>query len=266
MRHYLTRFSRRLASDLALQVAGRKHLFSVMNDRRAFSLRSERDLMLAAMAWAKVLPFRPESIVDAGAYQGDVSAQLSVLYRPECMVLVEPFADLAQSLEWRNFAPRQRVYNCALGREDGTGMFNVISSRHSSSLLEISKEAGALFNMPMDNVETIEIPVRTLDGIVGESGLDRLDLLKVDVQGYELEVFAGGVVTLNRTRMFVCEVAFFEHYAGQPLFGDIYDFMCDAGFALSDLFGQIYDSHGVPLQADALFINRRLAAKVARAN
>jgi FkbM family methyltransferase len=234
-----------------------------MDDRRAFSLRSERQLMLATLAWAKILPFKPASIVDVGAYHGDVSAQFSTLYRPTSIVLVEPFPDLARSLERRCFAPRQCVYNCALGHTEGTATFNVINSRHSSSLLKISEEAGTALNMPMDQVGTIQVPVRTLDSIMTESNLRILDLLKVDVQGYELEVFAGGTETLKWTRLIVCEVSFFEHYKGQPMFEAVYRFMHGAGFELRALFGQLYDESGIPLQADALFINR-MAARRAR--
>jgi hypothetical protein len=97
-----------------------------------------------------------------------------------------------------------------------------------------------------------------LDSIFEECGLKDLDLLKIDVQGYEIEVFIGGRETLGKTRLVVVEVSFFEHYKGQPLFGEVYDFLHHAGFEMRSTFGYIYDAKGLPLQCDAVFINRTL--------
>jgi FkbM family methyltransferase len=50
------------------------------------------------------------------------------------------------------------------------------------------------------HVATVEVPVLTLDGFAEERGLDRLDLLKVDVEGFELDVLRGARRCLNRFR------------------------------------------------------------------
>jgi hypothetical protein len=122
--------------------------------------------------------------------------------------------------------------------------------------MEVSPGADALFNKPMNEVATIHVPIRTLDSVFADCGLERLDLLKVDVQGYETEVFAGGVDTLRRTRLLVTEVSFFEHYKGQPQFGEVYACLRELGFELRSLFGHSYDGRGLPLQCDAMFVNR----------
>lgn len=46
----------------------------------------------------------------------------------------------------------------------------------------------------------IKIPVRTLDDFAAEHGLDRLDLIKIDIEGHEDLFFEGGQQTLTRTR------------------------------------------------------------------
>jgi FkbM family methyltransferase len=243
---------------LGQQAAARHNLRFFLRDPRAFAPILNKDLISAALTWPQVLPFRPSTILDVGAYTGQVSTELAELYRPAFIGLVEPLPDLASALTGKSLARCQRIFACAVGRADGTATIRVIASRHSSSLLPISPDSGKLFGMPMHQVGTLAVPMRTLDSIFKACGLSTLDLLKVDVQGYELEAFAGGVDTLARTRVIVSEVSFFEHYLGQPLFESVYTYLKEAGFDLRSTFGWSYDPDGMPLQCDAVFIRRKV--------
>ncbi len=224
-------------------------------DRRAVWPWLSLPLVLGATTWGKALPWRPRSILDVGAHDGTVAEQLSQLYHPTFMGLVEPLPDLAARLAARRFAPRQRVFGCALGRQSGAATLNVLSWRASSSILDVTPESSDLLGLSLDSVGTVDVPVRTLDDVMSDCGLTNLDLLKVDVQGYELEVFGGGRETLRQTSLIVTEVSFFDHYRGQPRFGDVYEFLRDAGFELSEMFNFSYDQDGRPLQSDAVFVN-----------
>ncbi|MCJ7787045.1 FkbM family methyltransferase, partial [Patescibacteria group bacterium] len=211
----------------------------------------------AAAIWPEALPWKwkPQSILDVGAYNGTIANQLSRLYHPDFIGLVEPQPDLAAQLQITLFAARQKLFACALGRSEGTATLNVLANRPSSSLLRVTPGCDKLFHRPMDLQRTIEVPIRTLDSVFAECGLEELDLLKIDVQGYELEVLAGGVSILRHTYLVVIEVSFFEHYYGQPLFPDIYSFLTSAGFGMHRMFGYAYDDRGCLLQCDAVFIN-----------
>jgi hypothetical protein len=79
------------------------------------------------------------------------------------------------------------------------------------------------------------------------------DLIKLDVQGYELEVLRGGEACLRHARAVLCEVSFKVFYSGQPLFHEIVAFLAARGFTLSALGAGT--ALGAPLgQADALFL------------
>ena len=248
---------KQLYLDIYRQLHLRKNLYH-LRDRRAFMPILTQTLFDAARVWPEVLPWKPCTILDVGAHRGDIAEQLAQLYRPRFIGLVEPLPQMAASLQAKSFAPQQRVFACALGRRDGKAALNVLASLPSSSLLEVAAGCDALFHRPMDKTDTIEVPMRALDGIFGECDLKDLDLLKIDVQGYEIEVFAGGTETLQKTRLIVTEVSFFEHYKGQPLFGEVYGFLHKAGFELRGTFGYSYDDQGLPLQCDAVFINRQM--------
>lgn len=243
--------------DVYRQLRIRKNLYH-LRDRRAFWPFLSQLLCNAAEIWPEVLPWPPRTILDVGAHRGDIAEQLAELYHPRFIGLVEPLPQMVALLQTKSFAPQQKVFACALGRSEGRGGLNVLASLPSSSLLEINPGCDALFHRPMNKVETIEVAIRTLDSIFDECDLKSLDLLKVDVQGYEIEVFAGGAKTLQKTCLIVTEVSFFEHYKGQPMFGEIYDYLHGIGFELRGTFGYLYDSRGLPLQCDAVFINRAM--------
>jgi len=235
----------------------RKNLFH-LRDTRAFLPIIERKLFEAAKVWPQVLPFKPQTIIDAGAYSGEIAEQFSLLYRPKFIALVEPLPDMVRQLQTRCFAPDQRIFNCALGRKEGKEILNILANLTSSSILEVTPESRSLFNRPMNKIDSLQVAIRTLDSVFKQCDLDDLDLLKVDVQGYEMEVFLGGIETLKKTRLVVTEVLFFEHYKGAPLFGEIYDFLYNLGFRLRNTFEYIYDSKGIPLQCNAVFINCKM--------
>lgn len=248
---------KRLYLSIYQQLHVRKNLYH-LRDRRAFMPILSHTLFEAAKVWPEVLPWKPRTILDAGAYRGDIAEQLAQLYCPRFIGLVEPLPQMAALLQAKSFAPQQKVFACALGRRDGKAVLNVLANLPSSSLLEPTAASEVFFQVPMDKIDTIEVPLRTLDGIFEECGLKDLDLLKIDVQGYEIEVFVGGTETLRKTRLIVTEVSFFEHYKGQPLFGEVYDFLHRAGFELRGMFGYSYDAQDLPLQCDAVFINRAM--------
>ncbi|WP_395488900.1 FkbM family methyltransferase [Cedecea davisae] len=69
-----------------------------------------------------------------------------------------------------------------------------------------------------DVKEQIPISTRRLDDI---NEIERIDLLKMDVQGSELSILQHGVDTLRNTLVVQLEVSFLPLYLGQPSFGDI---------------------------------------------
>jgi hypothetical protein len=97
-----------------------------------------------------------------------------------------------------------------------------------------------------------EVEVARLDALLDTEPLERPLLLKLDVQGLELEVLRGAEKTLQLADSVLVECSFVEFYKGQALFGDIMGFLSDRGFAL--LGGNItsQDQHRW-LQGDFLF-------------
>jgi FkbM family methyltransferase len=116
-------------------------------------------------------------------------------------------------------------------------------------------------NFHVQETETVDT-VR-LDDVQPKLGVD---FLKIDVQGYELEIMRHGTITLANTVVIESEVEFLPLYRDQPLFGDVQCFLREQGFVLHkliDVAGRALRPFVLPnpfrplsqmLWADAIFV------------
>jgi FkbM family methyltransferase len=254
---------RRLAEAIQCQALGR-HALGKAGDMRWLSPVAAQRTLAAASRWGNALPprFRPRVILDVGANTGGIASELIALYRPDFVGLVEANPDLAAKLAHRRFGCRTRVFACAMGERIGRTPFTIVRKGEgdnlaSSSILTLSAEAKCLWQLREE--KTIDVPMRTLDDVWQEcaSG-DILDLLKLDVQGYEPQVLMGGNAMLPHTRVVACEMSFFREYDEQWLFRELYAFLNDRGFELSSIYEVARRDRWAPLQCNGVFVNTRL--------
>jgi FkbM family methyltransferase len=105
------------------------------------------------------------------------------------------------------------------------------------------------------NYETITVPITTLDSHNYFDG-EPIDLIKIDVQGAELDILKGGENTVKIESYLLSELSLVQYNQGAPLIGDIVDKMAEYGFVIVDIleyhsFPQLYG--GAIFQLDALF-------------
>ena len=79
---------------------------------------------------------------------------------------------------------------------------------------------------------TVIVTCTRLDMWAGQRGLPRIDVVKLDTQGSELEILEGAGTLLESISVIDTEVEFNPIYEGQPLFGDVDRFLREAGFVL----------------------------------
>ncbi len=78
-------------------------------------------------------------------------------------------------------------------------------------------------------------------------------MLKLDVQGYEIEALRGCEEFFPRFATILVEGSFMELYEGQPLADELVSWVRDRGFRLSGVHNPFYDRRGRAVQADFLF-------------
>ena len=99
--------------------------------------------------------------------------------------------------------PRDHTVSCLAGRADGEAEFHVVETLHGFSTTVKEHAAGA--SKFGAEYKTIRRPVRTLTSLCAEAGLDRIDFLKIDVEGAEAEVLAGMDFARFRPRVVMIE-------------------------------------------------------------
>src|SRR5262249_27145696 len=145
-------------------------------------------------------------------------------------LLIEPLKEFEPSLRkiCERYKGAQYVL-AAAGEVAGTATLNVHPDRYGSSFLK--EVEGAL----VDGVPC-EVPVVTIDEVCAEKGLAGPYLIKVDVQGAELQVLAGSRRTLAQTEAVILEVTLFGTMIGGPQVYDVISRMKEWGFVAYDVF------------------------------
>lgn len=193
-------------------------------------------------------------IIDGGANLGSITDALLGYYPSAIIHAFEPIPHLADALRAK-YAHRPNVvtHAKALGAEPKTLTFHQLNSIDSSSFLTPSaiKKKYHGQKVAVSNELTVE-QVRVDDMVDGD-----IDILKLDLQGYELEALKGAERSLPSTKLVLIEVEFVPLYENQPLFGDIDVFLRERGFFLLNLYELWTHPDGQLTSGDAIYLNSR---------
>ena len=167
-----------------------------------------------------------EVVIDVGANAGQFAMTMRYMGFCGSLVSFEPIPEVFAMLEKRMGRDRNwSGHNLAIGDVECTREFNVMESTLYSS-----------FNVPADDADgsnrvtrTCHVEVRRLDRLVGTRDLGRT-LLKVDTQGYEMQVFRGLGERLRSVRAIMCEVSVNALYERTPRLNEIVTFLDENGF------------------------------------
>jgi FkbM family methyltransferase len=193
-------------------------------------------------------------VVDGGANCGSFTDAFLQLHQPEKLVLVEAIPDLAEKLRTRYAGkPGIAVVSAALSDRNGEARFEINRADASSSLLPIDPRNTAWFGRDLAVERTVQVSTMTLPALMEKQGLERVDLLKLDLQGAERFVLTGGEAILDRIRVIYTETFFEQLYAGAWLFSEMNEFLAGRGFKLCGLSNIVHAPDGDLLQANATF-------------
>ena len=197
------------------------------------------------------------TVLDVGANEGQFIKPARVLFPKASILAFEPNPRLIQSLQDLLPSGTGAVCQIACGREAGTMPLHLMKFSPASSLLRPTSLRIPDFPAA-ETEETIEVKVSRLDFVVRGHPLARKPyLLKIDVQGFELQVLQGAVDILPDVSAIVCEVNAVSFYEGQAAFEDIYGFVRQHNFKLVDIGEPIRNSNtGEVLYFDVAFLNK----------
>jgi len=207
--------------------------------------------------WLNSVGSKIDKIIDVGGNEGSYSKRIrdflgnqeipAVIFEPNRSVFVDGY-----------LTPETEVFYAVVGRENLAGVKLNLAANNGNSSSVLPMQDLHSRNAPFANYtgEVLIVPQVTLDFAL-QSSRFRSALLKIDTQGFELEVLEGGRRTLERVNAICIEVSFRELYEAAPLFDRVFVFLLENGF---DFFGMDPMFRNVEnnawLQADAYFTRR----------
>lgn len=188
-------------------------------------------------------------VVDGGANKGNVAARLLDALPRARLEAFEPQPRLARKL-CKRFAgdARVRVHALALGEAADALPLVVMNRPTLSSLLAPTGIHDKYADETLSVTETVTVPVARLDAV-----LSRADVIKLDLQGYELPALRGAAGLLGGVTAVVAEAAREPLYAGQALLPELEAFLAGFGLILDGMYDFFRDAQGRIVSGDAFF-------------
>ena len=189
--------------------------------------------------WGRSLGTSPV-IVDAGAHRGEFAAEFHRRYGGRS-VLIEANPTLAAALQ---APPGGQVVHAALAASDGTASFVFRKNPEGGSISSTAADSGNA---------TTAVEMLSLATLCQRGGIERIDLLKLDIEGAEFAMLANtpDAILAGIGQITVEFHDFLPEYQGRGLFESARDRLEDLGFVCCPM---AFRTHG-----DVLFLNRRLA-------
>ena len=231
------------------------------SERNQFSLHAE--------LWRELsTDDRPLSpfIFDIGANRGQSLAEYGSQFSEASVYCFEPnprLTEYIQKVADGLNGVRTTIFPIALGSENGSAIFNEFSDDGVSSFLEPEEFLAPLNTESWILDSSYSVQIRTIDDMVKEIGVCP-DILKVDTQGFDLEVLRGGVKTLSVGNLSIIgvECYFARNYKGQSYFWDIAKFLESQKFHFHSFTRLVETKRGNVYFGDATFVSNHAWKKL----
>jgi FkbM family methyltransferase len=199
-----------------------------------------------------------KTIFDVGANRGETALKYMNIFPVATIHAFEPFPETCVVFNENHKNHKNVILNqVALSSKVGKAVLNVNTSVDTNSLLQSGK-LGATSDGSCKTVDQLEIKTNTLDNYCKQNNIQEIDILKIDVQGFEIEVLKGTLelLTAGKIKLIYTESYFVQQYINQPLFYEIAALLLQYDFVLQDIYDPYYSAKNI-LWCDAMFICKK---------
>lgn len=206
--------------------------------------------------WRTPLHYDYATVLDVGANRGQFALLAARRFPRARIVCFEPLAVPRAKLE-RVFTDRRRVHVVGTALAASAQRSDMFVSRADDSSSLLAPTALQLSTFPgTDVIKQVSLMTERLDVLLDRDSLVRPALLKIDVQGAELDVLIGATGILDEIDSILVECSFVELYDGQPMADDVVGFLLNHDFRLTSIVNPLVDQTGQVVQADLVFARK----------
>lgn len=204
--------------------------------------RRSRDRFLALAEHG----FNPLIIYDIGAHRGEWATEIQEIFPTSRLILFEADKDHISFLRER----WSEVFCELLGKSSGKEVEFWRNGPCTGNSVFKEQTEHYVSGLPENRI------TKSLKDVIIEQSLPMPDLLKLDVQGYELEVLLGLEKSIEQIKVIYLEVSLHQYNEGSPLLYEVVKWLGERGFHCFDI-GDIHFISGVTGQVDLFFTRKK---------
>lgn len=197
-------------------------------------------------------------IFDVGAHEGEtIKRFLRIFKKPmfHCFEPQEKPFKILTKIKYNNAF----YNNFGLGEKIEKKKINILNNDSSSSLYKLNKKTQHLGNLK--HLGSSLVSIQTLDKYIEKNKIKKIDLLKIDVQGYEDKVLSGGINSLDKIFLIELEIIFVDYYENKKSFYEVEKILYNNNFELFSLSTPKFSKNYQIKWLDALYINNKVKFK-----
>ena len=203
-------------------------------------------------------------IFDVGAYIGEVARIYRSIFPRAKLYCFEPFPGSFRELETLSSDPWIKCYPMAMSDQIGKTTLNVNADLSCNSIFSRPHNKPAYYAAHAQNVDHIEVETTTIDSFCHKEKIERIDILKLDVEGAEVKALKGAHNQLSKHAVILIytEVMFIPHYEGGCLFHEVAGLLEKYDYSPFDLYHLKRAKNGQLRWGNALFLSPRARASI----
>ncbi len=199
-------------------------------------------------------------ILDVGSHRGETINKILLLNKNSILYCFEPSKSNYKFIKNKyKKMDNIHIFNIGLGNKKQIAKFYENKASPISSFKKLDLKNQIESSWGIKNIKYSKVynsSINTIDSWLKEKSIKKIDILKIDVQGSELDVIKGSKETLNKgiIKYILLEIIFVRVYENQPKLSEIYSILGSYNYKLNAIVDSSYSKEGELLQADFIFV------------